>query len=205
MRPLSAPDRRRPRTGSRSGRSTYPDDVWLDSETAMCGGGRRAESVDTPGGVVVDAVARRGYYVRVRFSSPVKVRFEHRMQSLRWRTCEDLPRQARRGRARVARRRRHRPRARPTLPAQVAQILKGKNKPQYTPHVDTGDFVIVINAEKIRLTGNKANTKMYYTPLRLSSAASRRSPSSACSRSTRSASSRRPSRACCPRTRSAAR
>ena len=49
------------------------------------------------------------------------------------------------------------------MPAQVAQILKGKNKPQYTPHVDTGDFVIVINAEKIRLTGNKASTKIYYS------------------------------------------
>ena len=49
------------------------------------------------------------------------------------------------------------------LATQVAQILKGKNKPQYTPHVDTGDFVIVINAEKVRLTGNKAQTKMYYS------------------------------------------
>ena len=49
------------------------------------------------------------------------------------------------------------------LASQVAQILKGKNKPQYTPHVDTGDFVIVINAEKIRLTGNKAFTKNYYS------------------------------------------
>jgi len=49
------------------------------------------------------------------------------------------------------------------LATQVAQILKGKNKPQYTPHVDTGDFVVVINAEKVRLTGNKAQTKMYYT------------------------------------------
>jgi large subunit ribosomal protein L13 len=49
------------------------------------------------------------------------------------------------------------------LSTQVAQILKGKTKPQYTPHVDTGDFVVIINAEKVRLTGNKANTKMYYT------------------------------------------
>jgi large subunit ribosomal protein L13 len=49
------------------------------------------------------------------------------------------------------------------LASEVAQILKGKNKPQYTPHVDTGDFVIVINAEKIRLTGNKAFTKNYYS------------------------------------------
>ena len=49
------------------------------------------------------------------------------------------------------------------LSTQVAQILKGKNKPQYTPHVDTGDFVVIVNAEKIRLTGNKANTKVYYS------------------------------------------
>ncbi|NTW28361.1 MAG: 50S ribosomal protein L13 [Coriobacteriia bacterium] len=49
------------------------------------------------------------------------------------------------------------------LASQIAQILKGKTKPQYTPHVDTGDFVIVVNAEKIRLTGNKAETKIYYS------------------------------------------
>lgn len=44
----------------------------------------------------------------------------------------------------------------------AAQILKGKHKPQYTPHVDTGDFVVVINADKIRVTGNKAEDKRYY-------------------------------------------
>ena len=49
------------------------------------------------------------------------------------------------------------------LATQVAQILKGKTKPTYTPHVDVGDFVIVINAEKIRLTGNKADQKNYYS------------------------------------------
>jgi large subunit ribosomal protein L13 len=49
------------------------------------------------------------------------------------------------------------------LSTELAQILMGKRKPQYTPHVDTGDFVVVINAEKIRLTGNKAFTKNYYT------------------------------------------
>ena len=49
------------------------------------------------------------------------------------------------------------------LASEVAQILKGKRKPQYTPHVDTGDFVIIINAEKIRLTGNKAEKKIYYS------------------------------------------
>ncbi len=44
----------------------------------------------------------------------------------------------------------------------AAQILKGKHKPQYTPHVDTGDFVIIINADKIRVTGTKASQKSYY-------------------------------------------
>jgi large subunit ribosomal protein L13 len=45
------------------------------------------------------------------------------------------------------------------LASQVATILRGKNKPQYTPHVDTGDFVVVINAGKVKLTGNKLATK----------------------------------------------
>ena len=44
----------------------------------------------------------------------------------------------------------------------AAQLLKGKHKPQYTPHVDTGDFVIIINADKIRVTGTKASSKEYY-------------------------------------------
>jgi len=48
------------------------------------------------------------------------------------------------------------------LASEVAAILRGKHKPTYTPHVDTGDHVIVINAEKIQLTGNKLNDKMYY-------------------------------------------
>ena len=47
------------------------------------------------------------------------------------------------------------------LASEVAAILRGKHKPIYTPHVDTGDFVIVINAEKIKLTGDKLNQKMY--------------------------------------------
>ncbi len=47
------------------------------------------------------------------------------------------------------------------LASEVASILRGKHKPIYTPHVDTGDFVIVINADKIILTGNKLDQKMY--------------------------------------------
>ena len=44
----------------------------------------------------------------------------------------------------------------------AANILRGKNKPQYTPHIDTGDFVVVINAEKIQVSGNKETDKKYY-------------------------------------------
>jgi len=47
------------------------------------------------------------------------------------------------------------------LASEVAKILRGKNKPMYTPHIDTGDFVIVINAEKVALTGNKAEKTMH--------------------------------------------
>ena len=47
------------------------------------------------------------------------------------------------------------------MASEIAKILRGKNKPIYTPHVDTGDFVIVINAEKIVLTGNKLDQKMH--------------------------------------------
>ena len=48
------------------------------------------------------------------------------------------------------------------LATQIATALRGKNKPEYTPHVDTGDFVIVVNAEKISVTGNKLADKKYY-------------------------------------------
>jgi large subunit ribosomal protein L13 len=48
------------------------------------------------------------------------------------------------------------------LATRVATILRGKNKPIFTNHVDTGDFVIIVNAEKVRLTGNKLDAKMYY-------------------------------------------
>lgn len=48
------------------------------------------------------------------------------------------------------------------LASRVASILRGKHKPQFTPHVDTGDFVIVINAEHVQLTGRKLDQKTYY-------------------------------------------
>lgn len=48
------------------------------------------------------------------------------------------------------------------LASKVAAILRGKNKPYFTPHLDTGDYVIVINADKVRLTGRKAENKTYF-------------------------------------------
>ena len=48
------------------------------------------------------------------------------------------------------------------LSTQIADVLRGKRKPTYTPHIDTGDFVIVVNAEKIHVTGNKLRDKRYY-------------------------------------------
>lgn len=48
------------------------------------------------------------------------------------------------------------------LASRVAAILRGKHKPEYTPHVDTGDYVIIINAEQIHVTGKKVEDKMYY-------------------------------------------
>lgn len=48
------------------------------------------------------------------------------------------------------------------LASQVAQVLRGKHKPTYTPHVDTGDFVIIVNADKVHLTGRKLDQKIYY-------------------------------------------
>ncbi len=47
------------------------------------------------------------------------------------------------------------------LATEIAKILRGKNKPQYTPHVDVGDFVVVVNAEKVVVTGKKAEQKVY--------------------------------------------
>lgn len=48
------------------------------------------------------------------------------------------------------------------LASGVASVLRGKNKPQFTPHVDTGDYVIVVNADKIKVTGKKLEQKIYY-------------------------------------------
>ncbi len=48
------------------------------------------------------------------------------------------------------------------LATQIADLLRGKGKPQYTAHIDTGDFVVVVNAEKVHVTGNKLEQKIYY-------------------------------------------
>ncbi len=48
------------------------------------------------------------------------------------------------------------------LATEIARRLRGKHKPEYTPHVDAGDYIVVVNAEKVRVTGNKAKDKMYH-------------------------------------------
>ncbi|MAN52751.1 MULTISPECIES: 50S ribosomal protein L13 [Marinimicrobium] len=48
------------------------------------------------------------------------------------------------------------------MATEIARRLRGKHKPEYTPHVDTGDYIVVINAEKVRVTGKKASDKIYY-------------------------------------------
>ncbi|MCF7980604.1 MAG: 50S ribosomal protein L13 [Pseudomonadales bacterium] len=48
------------------------------------------------------------------------------------------------------------------LATEIARRLRGKHKPEYTPHVDTGDYIVVVNAEKVRVTGNKGSDKMYH-------------------------------------------
>jgi large subunit ribosomal protein L13 len=50
------------------------------------------------------------------------------------------------------------------LATEVASRLRGKHKPEFTPHVDTGDYIVIVNAEKITVTGNKAKGKIYYYP-----------------------------------------
>jgi large subunit ribosomal protein L13 len=49
------------------------------------------------------------------------------------------------------------------IATEIALRLRGKHKPEYTPHVDTGDYIIVVNADKVTVTGNKAKNKMYYS------------------------------------------
>ena len=51
------------------------------------------------------------------------------------------------------------------LATEIATRLRGKHKPEYTPHVDTGDYIVVVNAEKVQVTGKKATDKIYYLSL----------------------------------------
>ena len=48
------------------------------------------------------------------------------------------------------------------MSSEVAKILRGKNKPEYTPHIDTGDYVVIVNADKVKVTGKKLDQKMYW-------------------------------------------
>ncbi|MCI8713999.1 MAG: 50S ribosomal protein L13 [Ruminococcus sp.] len=48
------------------------------------------------------------------------------------------------------------------MASEVAKVLRGKNKPEFTPHVDTGDYVVIVNAEKVKVTGKKLKQKIYY-------------------------------------------
>ena len=86
------------------------------------------------------------------------------------------------------------------LASEIAIVLRGKNKPQYTPHTDTGDFVVVVNAEKIAVTGNKMTEQDLLPALRLSGRSEEPRPSASCCSGARPKCCARPSRACCPRT-----
>ena len=80
---------------------------------------------------------------------------------------------------------RRRPRQDVGTPGQPgAALLRGKHKPTYTPHVDSGDYVIVINAKDVRLTGKKMDQKIYYRHSRIP-VGSRRAPRPRCSRPSR--------------------
>ena len=76
------------------------------------------------------------------------------------------------------------------LASQIAAVLRGKTKPTFTPHVDTGDFVVVVNASKVKLTGQKLDQKHYYAA-RATATSWSENPSSR---------SKKRSRECCPRT-----
>ena len=78
------------------------------------------------------------------------------------------------------------------LASQIALRLRGKHKAIYTPHVDTGDFIVVINVDKLRVTGNKADDKMYYRHSGYPGRHLRRPTSPRCRRASRAVRSRRP-------------
>ena len=87
------------------------------------------------------------------------------------------------------------------LASAVAQLIRGKHKPTFTPHMDGGDFVVVINAEKVRLTGKKLDGKTYFKSHRVHGPRAHHHRPGTCWPSIPTASSRRRSSACCPRRR----
>ena len=89
------------------------------------------------------------------------------------------------------------------LATRIADALRGKRKPEYTPHVDTGDFIVVVNAEKIRVTGNKLEQKPTGVTA-ATRAGSSPAPWPRCSSAVPRRSSARRSRGCCPATASPA-
>lgn len=88
--------------------------------------------------------------------------------------------------------------------SEVARRLRGKHKPEFTPHVDTGDFIIIVNAGKLKVTGNKTTDKKYYRHWATRAASTKRR-SARCKSASRAVRSRRLSRACFRRVRSATR
>ena len=85
------------------------------------------------------------------------------------------------------------------LATEIARRLRGKHKPEYTPHVDTGDFIVVVNADKLRVTGAKAEQKVYHRHSGYPE--SMRTPLPNCNSGRPRACSRRRSRGCCPKDR----
>lgn len=81
----------------------------------------------------------------------------------------------------------------------IAMRLRGKHRPDYTPHVDCGDFVVVINADKVKFTGKKLDDKVYYRHTGHPGGVKETTPARCWAASSRNASWRRPSSACCPR------
>jgi len=84
--------------------------------------------------------------------------------------------------------------------SEVARRLRGKHKPEYTPHVDTGDFIVIVNVEKLRVTGNKAKTKST-TVTRATRAVSTKLRLARCNSVSQSALWKKPLKACCRRVR----
>ena len=86
------------------------------------------------------------------------------------------------------------------LATQIADLLRGKGKPQYTPHIDTGDFVVVVNAEKVHVTGKKLEQKIYYRHSGYPGGLRERTLAEQLAAAPRGGAAQGGARACCPRT-----